>query len=89
MEILKRVASLAVDRVVEPSMWRAQASEELFYQRCVAGGGNSQAVIPAQAGIHFDVAVDVQPPGGQVKIRMDPSVRWDDGNMKLLKLLER
>ena len=41
---------------------------------------NKIFVIPAKAGIHFDLGsanVDAMP--GMRKINMDPSLRWDDG----------
>ena len=43
---------------------------------------NNQIVIPANAGTHFDVgfAVDL---GTDRKIKMDPSVRWDDDQKKI------
>ena len=39
------------------------------------------SVIPANAGIHFDFAL-----GAHAKIKMDPSVRWDDGKNAVLNL---
>ena len=40
------------------------------------------AVIPAQAGIHFDFALNAQ---SLSKSKMDPGVRRDDGRQAFLK----
>ena len=35
-------------------------------------------VIPAKAGIHFDLALRLDRLHANIKIKMDPSFRWDD-----------
>lgn len=37
----------------------------------------SGIVIPAKAGIHFDLA-----PEDNVQVNMDPSLRWNDGDSR-------
>ena len=81
--------SLAAGRLEEPNcVARTNTAEDIFGQEFVARGGYSQVVIPAQPGIHFDVALDVRNTGGKSKIKMDPSVRWDDGQVGRLETVE-
>ena len=55
------------------------AKELLAHSKAIIETENNLIVIPANAGIHLDLAVAVVALNLAPKVKMDPSVRWDDG----------